>query len=148
VTGLSNRFYTISQVNLYGNTAAEFDSTQAYIPWDDDYVNFLSGGYSVNAWGLFTPDGSQEISPQLAATLFGSLPTLQYYPDIATTAGGSFYQWALPPGGIVTRADAFLDWGKDVPGYSPGTLVPATQSAGSFTNSDYNWTKVVYLPFN
>ena len=118
IAGQARRFYTMGAADI--NASVTFDE-----PKDDSLgVDFNGTGLVVNEWGLFTRDGAAEMSGPLARILYGTTRPLVFGPSERAAAGGSYLDWKVGDGGFVTRADAFLRWGQDIPGYYQDNLVP------------------------
>ena len=61
-----------------------------------------------------------------AAALFGTGPLVTASADpVAYKGGGSYFDFKVPADGLATRFEVFTQWGKDTPGFAPGSLQPA-----------------------
>ncbi len=98
-------------------------------------------GDTIQEYELVTRDGNQEISPAVAAALFGSIPTGGLDPNSPLTDydGGQYVDFPLSPGGLATRFEVFSQFGKGVEGFSPYTLRPDKSNGSMEVNKDpYN----------
>ncbi|WZP01180.1 hypothetical protein EP7_005574 (plasmid) [Isosphaeraceae bacterium EP7] len=129
LTGRLGRFYTIStnshlSETLYRHTLYGVNGFyQSWYTWAD------LDGVTIHQWALETPDGKggyQELSHDAAAALFGTGALVTASPDpVDYKGGGSYFDFKIPGQGLATRFEVFTQWGKDTPGFAPGSLQPA-----------------------
>ena len=129
ITGEADRFYTIStdsnlSETLYRHTLFGYFGPDGFYQKWDTAANLT--GVTIHQWALETPDGKGgylELPKAAADALFGVGPAVLNSADpIAYPGGGSYFNFAVPTGGLASRFEVFTQWGKDIPGFAPGTL--------------------------
>ena len=127
ITGHLGRFYTISTNSHLSMTLKRHAADSEYPVYWLSWADF--DGATIHQWALQTPDGKGgylELSADAAAALFGTGPLVTANANpVAYKGGGSYFDFKVPDNGAATRVEAFTQWGKDVPGYAPGSLQPA-----------------------
>jgi hypothetical protein len=128
ITGNAAHFYTIStdshlSQKLYRHTGlGDFGPDGLYQKW---HTTADLTGVTIHQWALETPDGSngwKELPAAAADALFGTGAVLNSPDPVNYTGGGAYFNFAVPTGALASRFDVFTQWGKDTPGYAPGTL--------------------------
>jgi hypothetical protein len=125
--GNAASFYTIAASTFMTGTLYRYFGP---ISWVDSYFNGSHGfvrGATIQEWSLETYDGKERMGPAAAAALFGTGSLVLASPDpVYAPSDGRFYTYNLnvQSGGLTTRLDVFLNWGKGVDGFSPRSFQP------------------------
>jgi hypothetical protein len=151
ITGRLDRFYTISIDSHLSETLYRTTPNAGY-GYDGNAKSWKTWadleGITIHQWALETPDGTggfDELSQDAAKALFGtgSLVTDSANP-VPYKDGGSYFDFDIPGTGLVTRLDAFTQWGKDIVGYAPKSLQPPDVLDGGNMNVGRNKKNLYY----